>query len=253
MPKRAILSALFAILLSVGDARPQDQLGIRMMQERIGDVRAGSYSAGDQLKFTLTHYLDRYLLRFLGDPEIFVLTADHASLGGRVLKYDSGATALQVSGWSAITLYTDSQPSGVPAERTGDAMMPAVTLISLPDIQRAAADESDHLIYARGVHIVFLAEWPLLAGDQAVRAFAYDAMQNVARGIERFCRSAAARTALAARVDTVQLIASARPLVTLRGRTLNVAYNPEQGFSGRASSRAIARSLGQLLAVPMVN
>jgi len=253
MPKQAILFALFAILLSVVDARPQDQLGVRMMQERIGDVRPGSYSAGDQLKFTLTHYLDRYLLHFLGDSEIFVLTADHASLGGRVLKYDSGATALQVSGWSAITLYTDAQPSGVPAERTGDAMMPAVTLISLSDIQRAAADLSNHLAYARGVHIAFLAEWPLLAGDQAVRAFAYDAMQNVARGIERFCRSAAARTALAARVETVQLLASGRPLVTLRGRTLNVAYNPEQGFSGRASSRAIARSLSQLLAVPMVN
>src|SRR4029077_7052720 len=94
MAKRAILFALFAILMSVDAARPQDQLGIRMMQERIGDVRPGSYSAGDKLKFTLTHYLDRYLLHFLGESEIFVLTADHASLGGRVLKYDSGTTAL---------------------------------------------------------------------------------------------------------------------------------------------------------------
>jgi len=253
MPKKAILFALLAILMSVGGARPQDQLGLRMMQERIGDVRPGSYSAGDQQKFTLNHYLDRYLLRFLGDSEIFVLTADHASLGGRVLKYDSGATALQVSGWSAITLYTDAQPSGLPAERTGDAMMPAVAPISLGDMQRAASDESEHLAYARGVHIAFLAEWPLLAGDQAIRAFAFDAMQNVARGIERFAKGAAARTALAAKIDTVQLLASARPLVRLRGRTLNVAFNPEQGFSGRASSRAIARSLGQLLAVPMVN
>ncbi len=253
MPKKAILFALLAILMSVGGARPQDQLGLRMMQERIGDVRPGTYSAGEQQKFTLSHYLDRYLLRFLGDSEIFVLTADHASLGGRVLKYDSGATALQVSGWSAITLYTDAQPSGLPAERTGDAAMPAVTSISLGDMQRAASDESDHLAYARGVHIAFLAEWPLLAGDQAIRAFAFDAMQNVARGIERFAKGAAARTALAAKIDTVQLLASARPQVLLRGKTLNVAFNPEQGFSGRASSRAIARSLGQLLAVPMVN
>jgi hypothetical protein len=253
MPKRALLFALIAVLLSAGAARPQDQLGVRMMQERIGDVRPGTYSAGEQLKFTLNHYLDRYLLRFLGDSEIYVLTADHASLGGRVLKYDSGATALQVSGWSAITLYTDAQPGGVPAERTGDAAMPAVTFISLTDMQRAAADESAHLDYARGVRIAFLAEWPLLAGDQAVRAFAYDAMQNAARGIERFARSATARAAFAARIDTVQLLASARPLVSLRGKTLDVAYNPEQGFSGRPSSRAIARSLGRLLAVPMVN
>jgi Domain of unknown function (DUF4908) len=253
MSKRAILFAFFAFLMSAGAARPQDQLGIRMMQEHIGDVRPGIYSAGDRLKFSLNHYLDRYLLRFVGDSEIFVLTADHASLGGRVLKYDSGATALQVSGWSAITLYTDAQPSGLPAERTGDAMMPAVTLISLSDMQRAAADESDHLAYARDVHIAILAEWPMLAGDQAIRAFAFDAMQNTSRGIERFARGAAARAALAAKIDTVQLLTSSRPLVTLRGRTLNVAYNPEQGFSGRPSSRAIAQSLSQILAVPNVN
>jgi hypothetical protein len=253
MPKRAILFALFAILTSVGGARPQDQLGARMSQERIGDVRPGTYSAGDQLKFTLNRYLDRYLLRFIGDTEIFVLNADHGSLGGRVLKYDSGATALQVSGWSAITLYTDTQPSGLPADRTGDAMLPAVRLVSLTDMQRAAADETDHLAYSRGVHVAFLAEWPLLAGDRAMRAFAFDAMQNAARGIDRFAKSAAARAALTARVDTVQLLASGRPLMTLRGKTLNVAFNPTQGFSGRASSRAIARNLSQLLAVPIVN
>jgi hypothetical protein len=41
--------------------------------------------------------------------------------------------------------------------------------------------------------------------------------------------------------------------VTLRGRILNITFNPAQGFSGRASSRAVANALGELLAVPTVN
>ena len=253
MRNSVIRFAIVALLSFVGSAQAQDELGARMLQERIGDVRPGTYSAGDQLKFTLNHYLDHYLLRFVGDTEIYVLNADHGSLGGRVLKYDSGATALLVSGWSAITLYTDAQPSGLPAERTGDAIMPAVVPISLADMQRAAGDEANHLTYARGVHLAFVADWPALAGNPAMRAFAFDALQNAARGIDRFAKSAAARAALGAKVGSVQLHAGARPLVTLRGRILNITFNPAQGFSGRASSRAVANALGELLAVPTVN
>jgi hypothetical protein len=253
MAKGVIRFAFTVLLVCSSSARAQDELGARMLQERIGDVRPGTYSAGDQLKFTLNHYLDHYLLRFIGDTEIYVLNIDHGSLGGRVLKYDSGATALLVSGWSAITLYTDAQPSGLPAERTGDAIMPVVVPISLADMERAAGDEANHLAYARSVHLTFLADWPALAGNPAMRAFAFDALQNVARGIDRFAKSAAARTALVARIGSVQLMAGSRPLVTLKGRILNITFNPAQGFSGRASSRAVANALGELLSVPTVN
>ncbi len=253
MRKSAICFAFVAMLTCIGAAQAQDELGVRMLQEPIGDVRPGTYSAGDQLKFTVNHYLDHYLLRFAGDTEIYVLNVDHGSLGGRVLKYDSGATALLVSGWSAITLYTDAQPGGVPAERTGDAVMPAVVPISLADMERAASDEANHLAYTRGVHLTFVADWPALAGNPAMRAFAFDALQNVARGIDRFARSAAAKAALVARIGSVELLSGARPLVTLRGRILSITFNPAQGYSGRASSRAVANALGELLAVPTVN
>jgi hypothetical protein len=237
----------------VGTAGAQDDVTARMSMERIGDIRPGSYSAGDQYTFTLNHYLDRYLLRFASDPEIYVLYADHGSLGGRILRYDSGSTALQVSGWGAITLYTDAEPSGVPAERTGDSVMPTVNQISLAQVQAAASDEAKHLAYARRVHLTFDANWPALAGDADMRAFAFDAMQNAARGIERFAARAAARAAVAARIDSVQLVTAGRPMLEMHGRTLNVAFNPEEGFAGRASSRGIARGLGQIFSVPVAN
>lgn len=253
MPRHVTLLALIATLAYTGAAVAQDDLSARMSLERIGDVRPGAYSAGDQFKFTLNRYLDRFLLRFANDPEIYVLYADHGSLGGRILRYDSGVTALQVSGWGAITLYTDAEPSGLPAERTGDSASPTVAQVSLAQVQTAADDEARHLAYVRHVHLKFGADWSALAGDPDMRAFAFDAMQNAARGIERFAARAAARTALAARADSVQIAAAGRPLLELRGRTLNVTFNPEQGFAGRASSRGIARGLGQLFSVPIVN
>ncbi len=253
MPRRVTLFALIAILSCSAAAEAQDDVGTRMSLERIGDIRPGTYTADEQIKFTLNHYLDRYLLRFANDPEVFVLYADHGSLGGRVLRYNSGTTALQVSGWGAITLYTDAEPSGLPAERTGDSAMPIATQVTLAQVQAAAEDESRHLEYALHVRLSFDADWPALAGNSDMRAFAFDALQNAARGIERFAARAAARAALAARVDSVQIATAGRPLLQLHGRIVNVTFNPEQGFAGRASSRAIARALGQILSVPVVN
>ena len=65
----------------------------KLSAARVGDVEPGTYVAGDQVRFSLDPYGDKYLLRFDGDPEVFVLYTDHVSLGGRMLKYDSGATA----------------------------------------------------------------------------------------------------------------------------------------------------------------
>jgi hypothetical protein len=253
MPRNGILFAFVATLASAGVSHAQDDLSARMSMEQIANVRTGVYSAGDRINFSLDRYASRYLLRFGGDSEIYVLYADHGSLGGQVLKYDSGATALQVAGWGALTLYTDAQPSGMPAERTGDSIMPVPAQVSLADMQNAAVDEADHLSYARRVRLSFNADWPALAVDPQMRALAFDTLQNTARGIDRFTANGAARTALAAKIDTVHILTGGRPTLELRGKILNVTFNPAQGFAGRASSRGIARALGQLLSVRAAN
>jgi hypothetical protein len=253
MPRSGILFAFVAMLACIGAGHAQDDLGARMSMDQIASIRTGSYSAGDQFNFSLDHYASHYLLRFVGDSEIYVLYVDHGSLGSQVLKYDSGATALQVAGWGALTLYTDAQPSGLPAERTGDSIMPMFAPVSLADMQSAAEDEAEHLFYVRRVRLSFGADWPSLAADPQMRAIAFDTMQNAARGIDRFTANGAARAALAARIDTVHIVTGGRPTIELRAKILNVTFNPAQGFAGRASSRGIARALGQLLSVRTAN
>ena len=235
------------VAFAAAPVRAQDSIAQRLSMDRLANIQPGSYLAGDRVKFTLDPLGDNYLLRFEGSPEVFVLYADHASLGGRVLKFDSGETAIQVTVWGGLTLYTDAQPGGLPAVRTGDSVVPTPPPLGLSDMQNAAADEAQHLAYTRRLQLGFTADWSSL-GDGATRAYAFDALENAARGLDRYAASAQGHDALAHRVDAVAIAPSGgRPTLSLNGRTLVVTFNPGRGFLGRASSRAIAHSLPAVL------
>ncbi|MBS0472610.1 MAG: DUF4908 domain-containing protein [Proteobacteria bacterium] len=248
MPRRGFLFAAFLVFAGIGAGYAQE--GARLSFERLGELQTGTYSTSTGVSFSLDRYGDKYLMRVAGEPEIYVLYVDGGTLGGRVLKYDSGATAIQVSGWGALTIYTDAQPSGLPAERTAGSTAPAVQPVSLSEMQGAAEDESEHLAYVRGLHIAFDADWSALSGDPELRALAFDAMQNAARGIDRFTANPAARQKMAARVGVIHLATGGKPTIDLVGKVLTVTFVPAHGFAGRASSHGIARALGQMFSIP---
>lgn len=243
--RRFAIAAAFALAFPL--AAPAQDVGGSLSLDRLAYIEPGAYAAGDTVKFSLAGYGNNYLFRLEGSPEIFVLYVDHGSLGGRVLKYDSGETALTVAGWGGITLYTDAQPGGLPAVRMSDDAVPVLPTLSVQDIQNAASDDAEKLAYVRRLNIQFVADWSALNDNIAMRTYAYDTMENAARGIERFTASAAARDAFVKRIGAVALQTAAHPTLALKGRTLVVTFNPGESFAGRASSRAIARALGILL------
>ena len=228
-------------------------MAARLSAQKVSDVAAGSYSAADDVNFTLISYGDKYLLRIAGDPEIYVLYADHAPMGGRALKYDSGGVVIRVAGFGGVTLYTDAAPGGMPAERTCDSLPPSPGQITLSDVQNAAEDEAEHLAYSRRIHLTFNADWNALAGDTRMRALCFDAMENAARGIDRFVTNAQGRAAFARKIEQVRMELGNKPLMFMSGKTLNITFDVRSGYAGRASSRGIARALGQLLSVPVAN
>ncbi len=251
MPRRGRLFAALLMLTGLaGFGASYAQEGARLSIGRLGDLQTGSYSTSTGVSFALDRYGDKYLMRVNGDPEVYVLYVDRGVMGGQLLKYDSGAMALQIASWGALTLYVDAAPSGLPAERTGDSNPPALAQVSLAEMQKAAADERDHLSYARGLSIAFDADWGALGGDANLRALAFDAMQNVGRGIDRFTANTTARMTVAARIGAVHLATGGRPTIALVGRTLMVTFVPSKGYAGRASSHGIARALGTLFAIP---
>ncbi len=250
MPRRGFIIAAIALFLSAGTGLGQEGPAARLQGDRLGDIQPGAYTASSGLTFTLNRYDDKFLMRFGGDTEIYVLYPDHGSMGGLVLKYDSGAVAMAVSGWGAVTVYTDPQPNGLPAERTGDADPPTLSFVSLTAMQEAAVDEGTHLSYSRGLNINFNADWNALINDITLRKQTFDVMQNAARGIDRFATIPAGRAALSQRLDAVHIVIGGKPQIVLHNRTLLVTFSPSRGFAGRASSHGIARALGQMFSVP---
>jgi len=240
------LSALFAIALALVFAAPVSAApGFfeRLLGGRLGSVQEGSYLAGDKVHFALERDGRDFLLRFDNDPETFVLYADRTSMGGRVLKYDSGETAIKVAGWGALTLYTDAQPNGLPAMRSGDAQPFAETPVSVQNVQFLAAQEAARLNHVRHLRVAFVVDWSVLETDNDLCAAASNALENAARGIERYAHDGPSRKELLAHVRTVTLATARRPTLTLQDKTLIVTFNPERLYSGSASSRAIARAL----------
>ena len=223
-------------------------MSARLSAERLSDVQPGEYNAGDQ-DFILGAYGDTYLMRLGPGRECYVLYADRAGLGGRVLKYDSGATALKVSVWGGITLYTHDAPGGVPATRVGDLPAMPAAAVTVAQLNEALADETRHLAYIARYTPRFTMDPAILSGDDGAHALAFDTLVNTEAGLEKLLSTNAGRNAVTRRIDTVRIIEGSKPTIRLSGRTLLVSFVPASGLAGRASSRAIAFALGKLLSV----
>jgi hypothetical protein len=253
MSARAFLLLLGLLFVGAGQAvlaqEPSDPMAARLSAQKVSDVAAGGYSAADDVNFTLIPYGDKYLLHFDGTPENFVLYGDRIALGGRELKYDTGAIALKISVWGGVTLYTQDAPGGLPATRTGDAAIPPRLAVPVASLATALTDEESHLSYTQHLKLHFSADAAVVKGGDDARAYAFDTLVNSEMGIERIIGTPAGRAAFTQRFDQVRIVEGDKPTIAISGHTLLVSFVPSSGAAGRASSRAIAYALGKLLAL----
>jgi hypothetical protein len=223
----------------------------RLAAEHVSAIQPGLYSAGDTANFTLEPYSNgKYLLRFTGGDEKFVLSMERGSLGAKLFKYDTGATALRVSVWGGVTLYTPGAPQGLPATWQSEAPEAGPMNVSAGELQTAFGDEGGHLAYVQNISLKFSADPAVLTADAETRGRAFDALTNAAQGIERFLAGLpVARSLFAKRVNSVKVAEGGKPTVTLAGQTLLVSFVPGEGHEGHASSLAIQQELTRLFAV----
>lgn len=252
-PLLAVLLACLSPAWGQIDAGPgiPPSMASRLAAQRMGAVQPGRYSAGESGAFILESYgAGKYLLRFLDHAENFVLTVEHGSLGAKLLKYDTGTTALRVSVWGGLTLYTQDAPQGVPATYQSATPASQALAISVGELQSALGDEANHLSYVQNVALKFSADPAVLAADPETRGHAFYALSNAALGIERFLAATpAARQVLAKRVNNVKVAEGGKPTVALVGQMLLVSFVPSEGHEGHASSLAIQQELAKLLAL----
>lgn len=245
-------SWFLALALAVSAMSPSfaaESLSAKLESRRVGTIEPGTYQAGENVIFTLARWNDKYLLRFNGDPEIYVLYPSSTTMGGRLLKYDTTRTAISVSGWGGITVYTDARPAGLPAMRADahDPAFPMARPTSFRDLQNAARDESAHLSYLRDIRVTFLADWDRLAQHPASWAQAFQAIENIGRGIDRFTANAKGREIVTRKLRAVRLQDGMRPAIAISGKTLLVTFDASKTYAGRPSSHAILHALGHML------
>jgi len=248
----AVILLMAGLYSTSAPAQPDGGPGMasRLAAERIGAVQPGLYNAGENESFTLEPYsANAYLLHFVDNPEQFVLTVERGSLGAKLMKYDTGATALRVSVWGGVTLYTQDAPQGLPATFQADATPQQPLAISVGELQTAFADEAGHLSYVLNIVLKFSADPTVLAADSETRGRAFDALTNAATGIERFIAAAPwARQVLSKRINSVKVTEGGKPTIAISGQTLLVSFVPGEGHEGHASSLAIQQELSKLFA-----
>jgi len=204
----------------------------------------GAYFAADDIRFMVDHVNGQVRLRFQDSDEVFYLSSEPASLGGRLLKYDTGDTALIVAGWGGVTLYTDAAPNGVAAERTGDAGPLDPEPVSGSRVKPFAANLSQDLSDQFNLAVGIAADWETLNADDRKRAAAMDAMRNATLALARVARARGGRSR-ASRISVIRAVEAPSPGVTVENGVLTVSFNLGAPASkpARPSSLAVAHAI----------
>ena len=204
----------------------------------------GSYVTNDVPSFMIDRLDDQVRLRFVGSDEVFYLTSEPASLGGRVLRYDTGDVALTVAGWGGVTLYTGEMPWGIPAEHQASLTAPMVPRPLAAKDMKPLADRLSKDVAQHGAFSVgFSADWDALEKQaEPTRALAVDSMRNAAYALEQMANETE-RPAIAKGLHMVRVGPAAQPGVAVQRDSLVVSYSPQGGPSARPSSLAIAHAL----------
>jgi hypothetical protein len=202
----------------------------------------GTYIANDKVGFTVDHQGGQVRMRFVDNDEVFYLTSEAAPMGGRVLKYDTGTVALQVTGWGGLTLYTTAAKGGLPAEFVDVAMSVDPPPVAAKDMKSFAAKMAQDLSAGSDFAIGFAADWDRIAQSDLLRGLMCDAMRNATYALQEIAKSKK-RTVVADRLDVVRVLQGAKPGVSLQKGILAITIAPQQGAGARPSSLAIMRAL----------
>ncbi len=205
----------------------------------------GHYYAAEGVEFLVDHNGEdgNARLKFVGDDEIFYLSTGPSTLGGRVLKYDTGDVALAVSSWGGVTLYTRSAPNGLPAERMGDAESLDPEPLSPGEVQGFAQRLARALEERDNLSVGFAANWERISRGNRVRALAADSMRNATNALAELSGMAETKSAYAERIRVIRVIASNATDISVVNDTVTISLNANGQPWERPSSRSIIEAI----------
>jgi hypothetical protein len=205
----------------------------------------GHYYADEGVEFLVDHNGEdgNARLRFVGDEEIFYLRSDPSTLGGRVLKYDTGEIALAVSSWGGVTLYTPSAPNGLPAERMSDTPNLDPEPLNENEVQSFAQTLARTLEERDNLSVGFAANWDRISRGNRMRALATDSMRNATNALAELASDAETKSAYAERIKVIRLVASNATDVSVINDTVTISLDANGEPWDRPSSRSIIEAI----------
>lgn len=205
----------------------------------------GHYYADEGVEFLVDHNGEdgNARLRFVGDEEIFYLRSDPSTLGGRVLKYDTGDVALAVSSWGGVTLYTPSAPNGLPAERMSDAPNLDLEPLNAGEVQGFARTLARMLEERDSLSVGFAANWDRISRGNRMRALATDSMRNATHALAELASKAETKSAYAERIKVIRLVASHSTDISVTNDTVTISLDANGEPWDRPSSRSIIEAI----------
>lgn len=217
-------------------AQQSQSLHDRLYSRGLPDT--GSYVTSSGVGFVLDRSGPRPLIRFGNSPEIWALHPSSAPRGDVLYRNDAGDLVLRITRSGGLTLYTASEPAGMPASLVGAA--PGLRSSALSMNQLAGYLLSQSLAASNAVgHLIEIDVRLVSAGAYAVLP---DVVPIAVQAIVRMASSSNLRDE-AAQVRIIQIVEGPRAAVAYRAGILRITINPEQGPGGRPSSARIVRAL----------
>jgi hypothetical protein len=179
------------------------------------------------------------LLKFDGDPEVWVLHPSPAPRGGAIYRDDADVEVLTITRLGGVTLFTPEDPAGVPVAALGEAdgLTPGPAGIPFGALLQRDVQASARSTRAAGRLITFDAPF---VTPQTSPLFS-DAFSVAADAIVRLSERADARAFLA-KLDRVLFVMGDKPNVSVSGSVMTVTLAPAKGFAGRPSSDRIVKA-----------
>ncbi len=197
------------------------------------------YLSDDGGLFILDRSTRLTLLKFDGDPEIWVLVANRGPRGDMIYKNDVDEPLVRATKLGGLTVFTTRRPEGSAAALVGASgplrLQPLGPLGLFNRLYQASLKASRAARHAIGF------EAP--DADAGSDGLIADAAVVTGGAMASLSAKSGGR-ALMARLDRVVFAEGAQPAANLHGGILAITVVPSQGIAGRPSSGRILRAVG---------
>lgn len=236
--RRAILAAaLCAGALGFAQDAAAQSLRDGLLRKRLPAPPVARYVSEDGRAFILDRTQPRPMIRFEGNPEVWILTSQPAPRGDVIYKNDVGDPVLRATRVGGVTVFTDDRPEGAAAAPTGNAPPIRLAPMSVQALFERLALGSARASRAARHTIVFQAE-----ATPSSSALIGDTVIVASVAITRIAEEPGGRGRLAG-LRRVLMEEGRKVAAQMKEGTLRITVVPSMGLAGRPSSERLERAV----------